>query len=301
MSRRTLGSIKVALANPSQAEAEAGTAKTARVWTAERVKQAIAALASARGQLSGLAISNNATAYKIDVAEGKCRGVDDDENITLAAFSKLATTSWVTGSGNNGLATGATARAANVWYHVFAVSISGAYDIMFDSSVTCANGVANHAVTAFRRIGSVLNNSGDDDLLDFSQVGDDFLWDDPPLDVEVINQGTTAASYTLSTPPDVKTVARINALTDDNAGALMAMYVSSLDANDEAPNKTMPASAVAPLATMSMLISTSAGTTAGVLHIRTNTSSQIRARSDTANSDLAVATLGWIDTRGRND
>ena len=30
--------------NPSQAEAEAGTATTARVWTAERVKQAIAAL-----------------------------------------------------------------------------------------------------------------------------------------------------------------------------------------------------------------------------------------------------------------
>ena len=30
--------------NPSQAEAEAGTATTERVWTAERVKQAIAAL-----------------------------------------------------------------------------------------------------------------------------------------------------------------------------------------------------------------------------------------------------------------
>lgn len=49
-SNLTVG-LQLDLAVPSQAEAEAGTATTERVWTAERVKQAVLALAAGGGDL----------------------------------------------------------------------------------------------------------------------------------------------------------------------------------------------------------------------------------------------------------
>ena len=57
------GTKPVRTLNPSQAEAEAGTAKTARVWTAERVKQAIEALDVAQATQSALEAETNEDTY----------------------------------------------------------------------------------------------------------------------------------------------------------------------------------------------------------------------------------------------
>lgn len=247
-----------------------------------------------RGHIAGLGISNHATVYQLDVAEGECRSTANDETLTLAAFSKVCTATWTSGTGNNGLATGATAKAGGVWYHVFVVSISGTIDVMFDSSLTCSNGASSHGVTSYRRIGSVQVNVGNTDLIDFVQTGEHFLWVDPPLDINVTDQSTTAVSRTLSVPPDIKMMARISITMSSGAAGAPILYVRSLDANDEAPSGT-----VAPMSTIELqAVGASSSLTFSIL---TNTSKQITTRSDQASTEIQIVALGWDETRGRND
>jgi len=70
-----------------QLEAEAGTATTERIWTAQRVKQAIDALASGAGDVSGPASSTDNALARFDLATGKLlqNGVviaDDSGNLS---------------------------------------------------------------------------------------------------------------------------------------------------------------------------------------------------------------------------
>lgn len=282
------------LSTISQAEIEAGTATTRRVVTAQRVAQAILAQTSLpRSYLAGLGLSNNGTDgdHDIDVAAGECRGADDDEDIVLSAITKRIDATWSAGTGNGGLSSSLSAPAVDTWYHVFAINVGGASDVGFDTSLTAANLVADHSATAYRRLGSVLTD-GSANIIAFSQEGDDFLWLDPPLDVAVTDQGTTAVLRTLSVPPDVKVIAKIN-LGFDGAAVNGRIYVSSPDANDEAASPTN-----APLGTMQ---NSSTIASAGYAQVRTNASSQVRTVAENASQDFDLATLGWIDTRGRND
>ena len=125
-------------------------------------------------------------------------------------------------------------------------------------------------------------------IINFSQLGDEFLWDDPPLDVDNATPGTSAVTGTLSTPLGVKTRALLNIAAD---GGTNTVYVSSLDVNDEAPSYT-----AAPFASMGA----STATTVGNVIVRTNVSSQIRYRCS-ANADVGICALGWYDRRGRDD
>ena len=58
----------------------------------------------ARGFLSGLEMSNGTDSdHDIDFTAGECRGADDDEDITLAAFTKQIDATWAAGSAAGGL------------------------------------------------------------------------------------------------------------------------------------------------------------------------------------------------------
>ena len=109
------------------------------------------------------------------------------------------------------------------------------------------------------------------------------LWDDPPVDVNVTNLGTTAVSYTLSVPPDKEVLALLTAMT--NPAESFGIYISSLKVNDEAPTGF---GSVGPFQNVA-----GNGTTAQDLGIFTNTSKQIRARASSPNADLGIATRGW--------
>ena len=54
---------------PAQAEAEAGTETAARVWSAQRVSQAIGALAAFNGQLDGTAVTGTASTINFAVGD----------------------------------------------------------------------------------------------------------------------------------------------------------------------------------------------------------------------------------------
>ncbi len=251
-----------------------------------------------RSYLAGLTLSNNSgdATNDIDIAIGTARNADDDGNLKLAAVTgKQIDVTWAAG-GTPGAPTGGMSSSLTVtndtWYHVHLILVSGVVEVGFDTSVVAANLITDHSATEFRRIGSVRRGTATN--LGFSQVGDQFLWDDPPLDVNTAAQSTSSISYTLTTPLGVKTEAVVNVGYRDTL-ASARLYLRSLDVNDEAPSLT-----VAPLGA-STIIGVSTGTLFGPARYMTNTSSQIGARASVALDEFTIATLGWIDLRGKDD
>jgi len=283
-----------------QAEAEAGTATTERVWTAERVEQAIAVLATPRSHLVNLELSNGSDATNdIDIAVGEARSTADDIDLVVAtAIGKRLDATWATG-GTVSVPTGglaATLTIDDVWYHVILGLVSGVVEVGFDTSVTGGTLAANNGFTNTRRIGSIRRVSGV--IVPFTQRGDEVLWDVPISDYSVSDPTTAAVPRTLSVPTGVQ-VHAIHSITaiDDTATTATNLLVTALDQVD-----TLPTS----IAHVLQLVN--AGATERVNNsvlgaFRTDTSGQIRVRQDLSTTDhnLRGVTHGYIDRRGRDD
>ena len=138
-----------------------------------------------------------------------------------------------------------------------------------------------------RRVGS-FKTDGSAHILAFNQNGDEFLWAAPVGDVSVTNLSTTAVSYTLTTPLGLECLAIISGLVLQAANAVVLL--TALDTTDTAPNVNYPNTITSPNAQYGSF----------QMNLRTNTSSQIRARSGQASTTLGITTLGWMDQRGRN-
>jgi hypothetical protein len=246
--------------------------------------------------LEGMETSNGTDSqHDIDVAVGRCN--DSTNSISMAlssAFTKQIDATWASGSGNGGLASGAT-LSTNTTYHVFVVLVGGSVDVMFDSSVTCANGVANNAVTNFRRIGSIMTNSSSN-IVAYEQDGDYFYWDVLQLDVNTGNPGTSAVTATLSLPTGIEIIALIYGfiLMSDDSNDTHVLFTSPSQ-TDTTPTSTISQLKVAQVPTGESFYS---GTN---VEVKTNTSGQIRYRlsASSASMTFQLNTAGWIDSRGR--
>lgn len=211
--------------------------------------------------------------------------------INSAAITGTTAATWVVGNNQPKLDAGGVGN--NQTWHVFEIkrTDTNVVDVLFSQSATSPTLPTNY--TKQRRLGSVLTD-GAAAIRNFVQDGDDFLLLASILDVNTANPGTSAVTATLTVPTGIKVTARINAAITSASNNVMS-YVSSLDQNDEAPSQT-----VAPLSnTANANTSTNMG---GVqLLVRTNTAKQIRYRlSVSAAGDIMrIATLGWIDRRGR--
>ena len=254
-----------------------------------------------RGYLSGLQMSNDTdTDHDIAVAVGECRDADLSVNISLASIiTKQIDATWAAGDDAGGMNDGEAVGNAT-WYHVHLLSSADGVtvDAGFDTSLTAATLLADTAViaaglTKYRRLGSVLTD-GSANIIGFTQVGNEFLWDNPPADISGA-QPASALTRTLSVVIGVKVHAIVNAGMTHGATAPIFLYLSSLDADDEAPSETS-----APLATVTIVTATDYEPT-GPHYIRTNVSGQIRSRASSADCTLIIATLGWIDRRGKDD
>lgn len=249
-----------------------------------------------RAFLSGLTLSNDGSAPNsvLDISAGVCTDSTNVISINLGAFTKSTAGSWAAGSGSNGMGTGLTI-AATTWYHVFAIINAGAADVYFDTSVTAAN--APTSTTAFRRIGS-FKTDGSSHILAFVQHGDTFNWLAPVSDISANNPGTSAVLRTLSVPLGVVVNAVVMPVLENiSNGGNSYLYLSDPGTNDVAASPTFT------------IVPRSIGAAGGVVdsggfvQMFTNTSSQIRSRlaySD-ANVTLYINTLGWIDSRGKNN
>ncbi len=112
------------------------------------------------GFLSGLDVTVNSTdaEHDIDIAAGSCRNADDDGNLDIAsALTKQLDASWASGTNAGGLSSTLT-PANNTEYYVFAIEVSGAADVGFDTSATAANLVTDHSITNYREIGRFITD-----------------------------------------------------------------------------------------------------------------------------------------------
>lgn len=251
------------------------------------IKSASITAAIQYGYIKGVTLSNNASTptTTIDVSAGSAADSANLYDLPIAStFSKILQSSgaFATGSGSNGLFTGA--RANSTWYHVFLIrkDSDGTVDVGFDTSITAANKPVGYS--NYRRIGSVLTD-GSGNIRPFYQAGNMFLFKTPVTDLAAVVTSTTSTSYTISAPPGVKTLAKLFPTLQGNETEL---YIRDPDAVDLAP-------AIPSNLNFAILSATTSETMAGEISLMTNTSSQIAVRRGANAATLTVMTHGWTD------
>jgi hypothetical protein len=255
--------------------------------------QSIADLAggeSPRSYLAGLGMTNGTDAdHDINIAAGVCRNAANDGDITLSAIVKQIDASWSAGTAAGGLSSGLTV-ANNTWYHVFAIIVSGAADVGFDTDIDAANLITAHSATAHRRIGAV-RTDGSANILGFLQFGDEFLWTTTKNDLSNGTIASTGTALTLTVPTGVRVVANFAASQGTQSRSL-AFFPGDLTG-------FAPALLIPPVGMVGMQ-----NNVEGVGQVRcvTNTSAQVKGFSDGAGNatDASITTYGWTDLRGRD-
>jgi hypothetical protein len=222
----------------------------------------------------------------VALSVGSARDVSDTANLILSsAITKAITATWVVGSGNGGLDTGAVTNTS--WYHVHLIkrSDTGVVDALFSLSSTAPSLPANY--DKFRWVASARTDSAGAftsfTSAEMSGGGLETFWLDPPLDVDS-SIDTSAVSKPLSIPNGAKFTALLNAVAI-NSGSDAKVYISSLDVNDEVASGT-----AAPLGSIH---STTAIILGGQVRVKTNTSGQVRIRTAAAATTVRASTLGW--------
>jgi len=256
-------------------------------------------IALPRSYLAGLQFDYKDTGT-LTILKGECRDSSHAKNIVLtsATFDKdLTGGTWTAGAGENGLQ-GSVAN--NEWYHVYALykDSDGSFDIEFSATGPEAFSPTSASYSYFRRIGSIRTNATGE-IIKFYQYGDEFLWDDPPLTVDVANLGDAEVLYPVNatdryTPTEVSCEAIMNASV--LAAGVSVVYLYCPDVPSESPVKE----GASPIATI-ILDDVTIRFASGTIRIRTNTSGQIAARASAASTALDITTLGWVDRRGRDD
>jgi hypothetical protein len=249
-----------------------------------------------RGHIAGMTLSNNGVdaAHDIDIAVGVATADDQSAMIVIAtALTKQIDAAWAVGDDAGCLdgteSVGGTPDA-DTWYHVYSIrrSDTNVRDILCSENASAPTLPTNYDQQ--RRIGAVLTD-GSANILGFSQVGDEFLWDAPMQDVDSANPGTAAVLSTLSVPTGIQVYANlVFTLFDLTPVASTNGIMTSPDQTDTDPN------------TIPEIFITADGEQAFLARLaRTNTSGQVRFRISNSDAGVTVriVTHGWTDPRGK--
>ena len=279
------------------------TLKTAGTETGIQLREALLkTVPMPRGYIDGLIMSNAAgdTAHDIGISVGKCRDSGDADSILFnAAMTKQIDANWAEGTNLGGFPSG-LGLAVDTWYYVFVImSADGTkIDAGFDTNSVALNLLGDATdYSIYRRIGSVLTD-GSSNIIGFYQRGNRFLWKSPPLDIN--NLALTANTdqlLTLSIPLGIKTEVFFNFTQVDSLDNRV-IYFSSPDVDDENPTQATAPLGSGTVPEVTNEVNSSVG--GQISDIISNVSSQIRVVTD-ENSNLYLATLGWIDLRGKDD
>lgn len=234
------------------------------------------------GYISGLTLSNDGSdpTNDIDIASGMATDSTGTYLMPLTGpFIKRLDAAWAVGSGNGGLDTGSI---ANTTYHVWLIrkDSDGSIDALFSTSATAPTMPAGYTYKA--NIGAIIRSGGA--ILLFTQVGNEVLWKASALDFDS-GTNTTSSPIAVRAPLGIQTDVSLQLIYNNTVSGNFVLYVSSPDQNDE----------TASLAAARVTVvnpSTSVFGTATV-SVRTNTSAQIRIRSDDANNTTRISTRGF--------
>jgi hypothetical protein len=237
-----------------------------------------------RGYIDGLTLSTPGSSGNFTVQPGVTIDSTNAEIMSLAAAITKTTAAWAAGSGNGGLDTGAI--AINTWYHVHLIEKTdkSAVDATFSLSPTAPTLQAGW--TYARRIGSMRTNASSQ-WIAFIQNGDDFFWSVPVGDLTGITCHTTGILRALMVPLGIKTKMIGSIYT---SGIDVNIFVSSPDMADTAANN-----AVGWYRNGAVQVVQMPG-----IPVWTNTSSQVRFRTDASSGSYGWNTWGWVDPRGKN-
>lgn len=241
------------------------------------------------GYRHGLELSRVA-AFDVQVGTGVAKAAADTWSMRLAAaLVKQLDAVWSAGT-NQGGRPAAVALAANTWYHVFLIfnAGTGVVDAGFDTSPTAANLLAASGFGHYRRLGSVLSNSGATDIIDFFQSGPHFWWKDTAIDQSATFAGPGVLTFSLRVPPDIKPGA-FGTIVGDGGGDA-GVLVSSLDGTDETPDD-----ALLPLATLRATNQVADVQMAPFGPVRVSTARLVRVRANAAIANVRLLSRGWID------
>jgi hypothetical protein len=280
---------------------EAGAVRFDTVQAATAAQQAVARSnisAALKGHIFGLTLSNNVgdATNDIDIAAGEASSTETNPQLmALSALTKRLDADWVAGT-NQGMRNSAAA-ITDTTYHIYLVSkANGAdADIYAHTSATAATVLtalqAETGGTLYvhaRRIGSIVRISAAIGV--FSQRADEFLWSVPVVDVALGTATSTAGALVTTTVPTGIVVDTIVALRLDWTSAGNFTLWTSPDQANTAPGGN--ANSAGQTAENTLIVINT--------RIRTNTSGQIRQRSDSTTIQYGVQTHGWVDTRGRH-
>lgn len=249
--------------------------------------------AALSGHIQGLVPSRNSgdAARDTDISAGVCMDATGAQFMRLASvLTKQLDVGWAVGTNSGGLDTGAI--ASNTWYAVWLIkrSDTGVVDALFSTSFTAPIMPTNYD---FKRLVGAVKTDGSSNVLAYTALetaggGLQFIWADPPLDVDVVEDATANTRALGGLPAFAKLTAYLN-VTGTNSGAPVGLYISSLDANTEATSTTF-----APLASVGSTADSGVGLVIqGMVRVVTDTSAQIRTVALNASTNLRIATIGW--------
>lgn len=250
-----------------------------------------------RSFLAGMITSNSTgdVDFDLDISEGECRDSSDNSDITLSStLTKQIDALWASGDDAGGNFSGVT-HTLSTWYHVFMLRnpTTGAVDAGFDTSFTATNISNTSGYTEFRRIAHMRTatpTGASGSILTFAQVAGTFQWDAPVSDVDVNNAVTTSGVLrTLSAPRDTYADIFVTILT---SGADVVFDVFSTGRTDRAPT-----SLVGGVTALGNLV---AGILGSRTFVRVGPSSGVLSRPS-ANCQQFITTMGWHDTRGKDE
>lgn len=248
----------------------------------------------AAGVISGLTLSTAGSSANFACAAGLSGSADGFLMILASAITK-STSSWVVGTGNGGLDTGAIAN--NTWYHAWLIkrSDTGVVDVLVSLSPTAPTMPTNY--NRKRRIGAMKTN-GSAQWTKFVQVGDMFTWDlAATTDFSFAPTGSIAAKV-VNVPTGVLVIAKLRGWCQTGASENTIFLVLS-------PSEASVTSVNLSNAYATCLINAGAGPVANqqgfAVDVLTDTSAQVNVigAGTSGSSIMRGQAYGWIDPRGK--
>lgn len=242
-----------------------------------------------RGYIDGLVCSEAAdTDHDVTIAPGVARDAGDTYSLRLAsAITKRIDAAWAAGNNAGGLFSGAV--AVDTWYYLFLIrkDADGSIDAGWDTFKTAANKPAGYS--AYRRIRAYKTDAAAN-IIPTDQNGD-FIKIRAPVTNRALAglANTNRNAYAVTAPPG--TVARVLAQIRW-PGTTSTQYFWIDD--------SLRADAAASSTNNNIRVVIQYDTQGRVLDLSVDSSSQVYARGNSTSIEFELATLGWIDDRGRD-